>query len=243
MNDTHGTALAVIDARTSTKLAVISSAARDVGALLPHPAITSDRNFNALPMWNEDASTWGECELVLVADRTTGATHHVFRGWRFEAMMRAGQPAPGTMLFAVPIGDGALLASGWRYAMLLIGDRGNAVVPGSALFSWAVKRTAEAPDPLTCALSRAHTALRDHGWERKGAGSARYAKLSRETATIHGMPQTRPTDGADGVGMAEWETDGGALAAASAPGQGSPLHGDETKTTGERRQGGAHGQS
>ena len=70
-----------------------------------------------------DHAPRGVCEILLVADRSRGATHSFFDGWRFEAVVRPGQPAAGSVLVAVPLALRDLAASGWRYEFRLEEER------------------------------------------------------------------------------------------------------------------------
>ena len=121
-----------------------------------------------------DPAPWGVCEVLLVADRTSGATHSFFHGWRFEAVACRGRPAPGTALFVVPLAPKDLAASGWRYELRLEAERPAPPPGGRAVISWRATNAGGAPDPLAAALEWVRAWLAAHGWEQDPLNPTRY---------------------------------------------------------------------
>jgi hypothetical protein len=188
---------------------------------------------------NEGTGPWGECEILLVADRTHGSTHTFFHDWRFEVVMGAGHPEPGTTLFAVQLALRELATSGRRYDVVLLEERPEPLCRGGTVFSWQATSVPGTPDPLAAALEQARTWLAAGGWQQGPSTSTGYAKPGRSevTSRVRAEDVVGTTDqGADpaaltpqlGSDLAEpagvqgWETEGGAVAR------------DSTKTTGRR---------
>ena len=120
----------------------------------------------------EPADPWGVCDVLLVADRSHGATHKVFGAWRFEAVMRSGRPAAGSVLVAVPVVPADLADSGWRYEFRIEPERpGDG---GRPTFSWKATTTPATPDPLAAAQDGVCAWLTAHGWEQDPQNRARY---------------------------------------------------------------------
>ncbi len=122
----------------------------------------------------EPTTPWGVCEVLLVADRSRGATHHFFTGWRFEAVMCSGRPAAGTALVAVPLTSQGLAASGWRYEFRLKEERPGPAGAGRPAFSWKATNAPGTPDPLAAALGQVRAWLAANDWEQDPLHPARY---------------------------------------------------------------------
>ena len=137
---------------------------------LPVP-ITSNHDE---PPPSANSLAWGTCDVVLVAERETGTTHKFFHRWRFEAIMRTGQPAPGAALFTLAIDPTEMSDSGSRYAMAHLvertGDEG-----GAAMFSWSMSALG-ASDPMGRGRAVAHLLLDAAGWVQDASVATRYAK-------------------------------------------------------------------
>ena len=121
-----------------------------------------------------DRAPRGGCEVLLVADRSRGATHKFFGAWRFEAVMRSGRPEAGTVLVAVPLAPGDLAASGWRYDFRLEEERPGPAGAGRAAFSWKATNASATPDPLAAASDQIRSWLVALGWEEDPLNPARY---------------------------------------------------------------------
>ena len=121
-----------------------------------------------------DQAPWGVCEVLLVAERSRGATHSFFGGWRFEAVMCSGRPEVGTALVAVPLATRDLAASGWRYAFQLKEERPGTAGAGRAAFSWAATNAPGTPDPLVAALEQVRAWLAANDWEQDPQNPTRY---------------------------------------------------------------------
>ena len=117
---------------------------------------------------------WGVCEVLLVADRSRGATHSFFGGWRFEAVMCSGRPEAGTALVAVPLAPRDLAASGWRYEFRLEEERPGRAGAGRPVFSWTATNAPSTPDPLAAALRQVHAWLAANDWEQDPLRPTRY---------------------------------------------------------------------
>jgi hypothetical protein len=109
---------------------------------------------------------WAEAKVRLVADHTRGSTHKFFGDWRFEVIGGAGQAAPSTTPFAVPLDLRELAAAGWRYDFRLEEDLPGPAGGGRAAFSWRATTDPGTPDPLAAALGQAEAWLVGHGWEQ-----------------------------------------------------------------------------
>ena len=131
--------------------------------MIPEPSIRSPEH-----------APWGVCEVLLVADRSRGATHKFFHTWRFEAVMCSGRPEAGTALVAVPLAPWDLAAAGWRYDLRLEGERPGPAGAGRAAFSWTATADPGTPDPLAAALGRVRTWLEANDWEPDPLHPARY---------------------------------------------------------------------
>lgn len=121
---------------------------------------------NLLP---PERTPWGVCEVLLVADRSRGATHHCFNAWRFEAVMCSGRPAAGTALVAVPFAPLDLAASGWRYEFRFEEERAGLAGAGRPAFSWKATNAPGTADPLAAALADVRIWLAANGWEQDPA--------------------------------------------------------------------------
>ena len=117
---------------------------------------------------------WEGAEVLLVANRTRGATHKSFRDWRFEVVAGAGQAVPGTPLFAVPLDLRDLAAAGWRYEFRLEEERPGPAGAGRAAFSWAATTDPGTPDPLAAALGQVRAWLTANDWEQDPQNPTRY---------------------------------------------------------------------
>ena len=131
--------------------------------MIPDPSIPSP-----------EQAPWGVCEVLLVADRTRGATHKFFDAWRFEAVMCSGRPAAGTALVAVPLAPRDLAAAGWRYDLRLEGERPGPAGAGRAAFSWRAKTAPGTPDPLAAALGQVRAWLAANDWEQDPQNPTRF---------------------------------------------------------------------
>lgn len=128
---------------------------------------------------------WGTCEIVLVAERMRGATHKFFHDWRFEAVMRQGEPAPGTVLAAVSITPRRQTVAG-PIAPVSVALQDHAAAPNAETplretFAWTAPAHGVAPDlnqPLVLALARLRQQLRDAGWQPSAASATRYHKAA-----------------------------------------------------------------
>ena len=129
----------------------------------PGPAVAAEAN-----------GPWGVCEVLLVADRSRGATHSFFEGWRFEVVMCSGRPTAGTALVAVPLAPRDLAASGWRYEFRLEEERAGPPGVGRPAFSWTATAAPGRPDPLAAALGQARAWLAANGWEQDPLNPTRY---------------------------------------------------------------------
>jgi hypothetical protein len=127
---------------------------------------------------------WGVCEIVLAAERTPGATHKFFHDWRFEAVMRHGDPDPGTVLAASPIAPTrrqtvAAVAAPVALVAQFGADAANPRAPLRATFTWTLPPNQADPDPtqpLVLALSWLRQQLGDAGWQPDDASATRYQK-------------------------------------------------------------------
>ena len=117
---------------------------------------------------------WGVCEILLVADRSRGATHSFFAGWRFEAVMCSGRPAAGTALVAAPLAPRDLAASGWRYEFRLEEERAAPAGGSRPVFSWRATNAPGTPDPLAAAVGQVRAWLAANGWEQDPRNPTRY---------------------------------------------------------------------
>ena len=131
--------------------------------MIPDPSIPSP-----------DRAPWGVCEVLLVAERTRGATHKFFGGWRFEAVMCSGRPEAGTALVSAPLALAEAAAAGWRYDLRLEGERPDPSGGGKPVFSWAATTAPGTPDPLAAALNQVRTWLAANGWEPDPQNPTRY---------------------------------------------------------------------
>jgi hypothetical protein len=189
------------------------------------------------------ATAWGVCQIRLLADRVanrrSGSTHKVYRGWRFAVAMDQGDPDPGTTLFTVPIDPAQLVASQARYALVQLPHQGLIAVGEAAAFSWSATSIGAA-DPFAVGLEEARHRLETNGWTQDAMVPACFAKTD---PALHGgiaaaMPSgdaswlaiTRSEDGIvpgspelahllmaatsrpAGAELDGWETDGGTCA-------------------------------
>ena len=115
---------------------------------------------------DEQDAPWGDCEILLVAHRTRGATHKFFHDRRFEVVMSAGQPVAGTTLFAVQPSPQEIAASGWRYELSMLEERPSPLCPGRTVFSWRATNAPTTPDPLAAALEQTRVWLGAAGWQQ-----------------------------------------------------------------------------
>ena len=119
---------------------------------------------------------WGECEVLLVADRTHGSTHRFFGDRRFEVVMTSGEPAAGTVLFTVQPSPREMAASGWRYELFMLEEGRGLVGRDIGVFSWKAVNAPSSPDPLAVALEQVRDWLGAGGWHRDGTNAERYVK-------------------------------------------------------------------
>ena len=143
-------------------------------------------------------TAWGTCHIRLVADRVanrrSGSTHKVYRGWRMAVALDHGSPDPGTTLLTVPIDPEQLAASQSRYALVQLPHQGLIGAGEAAAFSWTTTSIGTA-DPFAVGLEEARRDLEAAGWMQDATAPARYAK-----------PDPTQPDGAELHG---WETEGG----------------------------------
>jgi hypothetical protein len=130
-----------------------------------------------------DPASWGRCEIVLAADRTPGATHKFFHDWRFEAIMRQGEPEPGTVLAVSPITPrrSHMVAAADPVSLVEHFHAGapNPQTPLRATFTWTLPPNHADRDPnqpLVLALTRLRQQLREAGWQPSAASATRYQK-------------------------------------------------------------------
>lgn len=88
--------------------------------------------------------------------------------------MCSGRPAPGAILFTVPIALQDLAASGWRYELHQLMTREGNAPGGSAAFSWRATTAPGTPDPLAAAQGQVRAWLATHDWEPDPVNPARY---------------------------------------------------------------------
>ena len=165
---------------------------------LSSPGTTEMREADAWGHGDVTGTTWGTCQIRLLADRVAsrraGSTHKVYRGWRFAVAMDQGHPDPGTTLFTVPIDPAQLAASLSRYALVQLPDQGLIAVGEGAAFSWSTTSIGTT-DPFAMGLEEARRHLETDGWTQDAMAPACYTKPEPtlpERAELHG-----------------WETEGG----------------------------------
>ncbi len=183
---------------------------------------------------------WGRCQIRLVADRVanrrSGSTHKVYRGWRFVITIEQGSADPGTTLLTVPIDPEHLAASQSRYALVQMANQGLIDVGEAAAFSWTTTSTGTT-DPFAVGLEAARRQLEAAGWTRDATVPMGYAKsdptlhvgdstaipaadvsghasTASGRAVVPGLPELAhrrmtPSAGPAGAGLDRWETDGG----------------------------------
>ncbi len=143
-------------------------------------------------------TAWGTCQIRLVADRVanrrSGSTHKVYRGWRMAVALEQGSADPGTTLLTVPIDPEHLAASRSRYALVQLANQGDITVGEAAAFSWTTTSIGTA-DPFASGLAEARRDLEAAGWMQDAIAPARYTKPD----------PTLP----DGTELHGWETEGG----------------------------------
>ena len=124
-------------------------------------------------------TAWGTCQIRLVADRVanrrSGSTHKVYRGWRIAVVMDQGYPGPGTTLLAIPIDPAQLAASQSRYALVQLANQDTFTSGGASAFSWTTTSIGTA-DPVAVGLEEAHRHLEAEGWTRDVTVPTCYAK-------------------------------------------------------------------
>lgn len=126
------------------------------------------------------------CELLLVADRSRGATHRFFGGWRFEVVEFAAPSGPGATLYVAPVAPSDLDGPGRRYDLVLLGEPPGSRWVDRSRFSWKATEDPGTPDPLAAALERAHEWLAAAGWQPDPLGPTHYHKSGRVTAATAG---------------------------------------------------------
>lgn len=99
---------------------------------------------------------WEQAEILLVADRHQGSTHHFFQDWRIEVVTGPDQADPGRCLFASPIPQRVLTSSGWGYTLVRLPNRPGFETLDTAAFSWTVRQSGQAMDPFAAAYEQAH---------------------------------------------------------------------------------------
>jgi hypothetical protein len=143
-------------------------------------------------------TAWGTCQIRLVADRVanrrSGSTHKVYRGWRMAVALEQGSADPGTTLLTVPIDPEHLAASRSRYALVQLANQGDITVGEAAAFSWTTTSIGTG-DPFASGLAEARRDLEAAGWMQDAIAPARYTKPD----------PTLP----DGTELHGWETEGG----------------------------------
>jgi hypothetical protein len=117
------------------------------------PAVDSSDSTSLTGQW------WEQAEILLVADRQQGSTHHFFGDWRFEVVTGPDQEVPGRCLFASPISQQTLTSSGWRYTLVRLPNRPGFETLDTAAFSWTVNKSAQTQDPFAAASEEAHAWL------------------------------------------------------------------------------------
>jgi hypothetical protein len=144
-------------------------------------------------------TAWGVCQISLLADRVanrrSGSTHKVYRGWRFAVAMDRGYPDPGTNLFTVPIDPAQLVASQARYALVQLPHQGLIAVGEASAFSWSTTSIG-ATDPFATALQEAHRQLERDGWRQDAKLATRYVKP--DPTLGGGNAAAMPSDDASG---------------------------------------------
>ena len=165
---------------------------------LSSPGPTEMREADAWGHGDVTGTTWGTCQIRLLADRVAsrraGSTHKVYRGWRFAVAMDHGYPDSGTTLFTVPIDPAQLAASRSRYALVQLANQGDIIVGDTAAFSWSTTSIGTA-DPFAVGLDEARQHLEGDGWTQDATVPGCYAKPD-------------PTQ-AEGAQLHGWETEGG----------------------------------
>ncbi len=102
---------------------------------------------------------WDQAEILLVADKQQGSTHHFFEDWRFEVVTGPDQAEPGRCLFASSVSQQTLTNSGWRYTLLRLPNRPGFETLDTAAFSWTVNRAAQTQDSFAAAYEQARAWL------------------------------------------------------------------------------------
>jgi hypothetical protein len=146
-------------------------------AVAPTPSAGTTARPAAVP------AAWGTCEIVLVADRQAGVTHKFFHDWRFEAVLRRGEPEAGAILATQAIApDRRSVAAGRApiaVALQFHADAPPFQAPGRETFAWTPLAADDAPDPqqpLVHALARLRQQLGDAGWQAADAAAVCYHK-------------------------------------------------------------------
>ena len=124
-------------------------------------------------------AAWGACHIRLVADRVanrrSGSTHKVYRGWRMAVALEHGSAEPGTTLLTVPIDPEHLAASQSRYALMQLPHQGLIGVGEAAAFSWTTTSIGTV-DPFATGLAEARRDLEAAGWTQDATVPTCYAK-------------------------------------------------------------------
>ena len=124
-------------------------------------------------------AAWGACHIRLVADRVanrrSGSTHKVYRGWRMAVALEHGSAEPGTTLLTVPIDPEHLAASQSRYDLMQLPHQGLIGVGEAAAFSWTTTSIGTV-DPFATGLAEARRDLEAAGWTQHATVPTCYAK-------------------------------------------------------------------
>jgi hypothetical protein len=151
-------------------------------------------------------AAWGVCEIVLVAERGRGATHKFFHDWRFEAVMRHGDPEPGTVVAVSPITPRRreTVAAVAAPVSLLEQFHAGAPTPPAPLqatFTWTLppNHADRDPDqPLVLALTRLRQQLREAGWQAEDEASPLYGKSATAGQAVGRFPSPDPAQASVG---------------------------------------------
>ena len=149
----------------------------------PHPSTSTNRPLSEpIPGTVDRPDTqlvgpwWMEAEILLVADRKPGSTHKFFHDWRINVVAGPDQAVPGSVLLTIPIGDQALVDSGWQYWLQRQAPRPGFAALDTATFSWVARTEAPTPDVLATATAQARAwlvAAATAGAGTAGAGAPR----------------------------------------------------------------------
>jgi hypothetical protein len=154
-----------------------------------------------------EPAAWGICEIVLAADQGKGATHKFFHDWRFEAVMREGEPAPETVLALSPIAPRRSETVAAVTAPVSLIEQFHAAAPNPqtpfrATFAWTLPTNRAVPDPnqpLVFALERLRQRLREAGWQPEDAASPRYRKSAPAGQGVGRFPSSDPDQTGHGI--------------------------------------------